>query len=157
MRTRRHRQLGVVTIALFVMTIEGCASASMRQETAGFKLDAAGTRSEGALTSKVGGARLTSAQLASTNAWWTADAVNRLRPDFLRGTARSPRLSGRTEIALYLNGTRAGDASMLNTIPLREVREIVFLRPMEARIQLGSSCPCADGAILVTTRATPEE
>jgi hypothetical protein len=148
----RHRQVGVLVVALlFVMVISGCASARVRQEPADFSLDAASASSEDSWKLRVGGARLTSSQLESTNAWWTAEAVSRLRPDFLRGSTRGP-LTGRPEIAVYLNGARAGDASMLNSIPLHEVREIVFLQPFEARAQFGPSCPCANGAILVTTR-----
>ena len=152
MSARRHRQVGVVVIAsLFVIVIGGCASARGRQETQSFALNAASSRSEDNWKLGVGGVRLTSAQLASTNAWWTADAVSRLRPDFLRGSTREPR-TGPPEIALYLNGARAGDASTLNSIPLFEVREIIFLHPIEARAQFGSSCYCANGALLVTTR-----
>ena len=151
MSARRHPVGVLAVVSLFTMVIGGCVSAAVRQETSDLAFDAAGTSVEQSARVSVGGARLTGAQLASTNAWWTGDAVGRLRPDFLRGSTREPR-TGRPEIALYLNGARAGDVSMLNSIPLREVREIVFLHPVEARTQFGSSCPCANGAILVTTR-----
>ena len=152
MSARRHRQAGVLVVAsLFVIVIDGCASAHVRQEPAGFAFDAAGASSATGIKLRVGGTRLTSEQLAATNAWWTADAVSRLRPDFLLGSARVPR-TGRPEIALYLDGALGGDASMLNSIPLRAVREVVFLHPTEARLQFGPGCPCASGAILVTTR-----
>lgn len=152
MSARRHRQVGVLVVAsLFVIVIGGCASAPVRSEAPSSAHDAASASSEDSWKFRVGGARLTGSQLASTNAWWTAEAVSRLRPDFLRGSTRGP-LTGRPEIAVYLNGAHAGDASMLNSIPLLEVREIVFLHPFEARAQFGPSCPCANGAILVTTR-----
>jgi hypothetical protein len=150
MSARRHPVGVLAVVSLFVMGIGGCVSAAVRQETSDLAFDAAAASSEPSAKSSIGSARLTSAQLASTDAWWTGDAVSRLRPDFLRGSSREPR-TGRPEIALYLNGLRAGDASMLNSIPLREVREIVFLHPVEARTQFGSSCPCANGAILVAT------
>jgi hypothetical protein len=150
--TRRLQRAGILIVgSLIVITSAGCASATTRRETSNLAFDAAATSAEQRWRAGVGTARLTSAQLESTDAWWTGDAVTRLRPDFLRGSARGPR-TGAPEIALYLNGSRAGDASMLNTIPLREVREIVFLHPTEARLQFGPSCPCANGALLVITR-----
>jgi hypothetical protein len=155
MSARHHRVRVLAVVSLFVMVINGCVSAAVQREATDLSFDAAGTSSEESRRASVGGSRLTSAQLASTDAWWTGDAVVRLRPDFLRGSARGP-YTGRPEIALYLNGARAGDASMLNLIPLREVREIVFLHPAEARLQFGPACPCASGALLVTTRTMRE-
>lgn len=146
-----RRGLGVVAFAPLVsMMIGGCASTPVRQQPtpAG---EVARASSEGDWKRRVGGAALSASELASTNAQWTIDAVRRLRPDFLRGSGRGPQV-GRPEIALYLNGSYSGDISLLNTIPLAEVREIVFLHPTEARIYFGPTCACANGALLVATR-----
>jgi hypothetical protein len=78
------------------------------------------------------------------------DALMRLRPEFLRGSARGP-LFGKPEIAVYLNNSYAGDPSTLNSIPISAVREITFLHPTEARSRFGSFCACANGAIVIAT------
>jgi hypothetical protein len=95
---------------------------------------------------------LTATDLASAHATTIVEALTRLRPEFLRGSARGP-LIGQPEIAVYLNNSLAGEISTLNTIPIGAIREIVFLHPVEAHSRFGPVCPCANGAILIRTRS----
>jgi hypothetical protein len=96
---------------------------------------------------------LTDSELATTGALTTTDAIRRLRPQFLAGSTRQLS-SGPPEVAVYLNGMYNGELSTLITIPLSEVRRIVFMHPTEARSNYGLMCRCANGALLVSTRAT---
>jgi len=94
---------------------------------------------------------LTRADLASTNASTTLEAIERLRPEFLLGHARPPAL-GRAQIVVYVNDRYEGDLSLLNTIPLSEIRELSLLQPNEALFRFGSACRCPGGVVVVNTR-----
>ena len=99
---------------------------------------------------------LTAAEIAASSDMLTLDAVRHLRPQFLRGSSRALTLSNRLEIAVYVDGVYAGDVSLLNTVPLSEVREIRFAQPRDAWYDYGNSCRCANGALLVRTRKVRE-
>ena len=88
---------------------------------------------------------LTRTDLAATKAETVVEAIGRLRPEFLLGYSRPPAL-GRAQIALYVNDTYEGDLSLLNTIPLSEIREVNLLQPIEAQFRFGVACRCAGGA-----------
>ena len=94
---------------------------------------------------------ITAEELASVEGPGTVDAVRRLRPAFLRGSVRTSRAS--PEIAVYVDDRYDGDVTSLETIPVRVIRQIVFLEPVEAHVRFGPRCPCGSGALLVTTRA----
>jgi len=128
-----------------VLAVLGCSSMMSARGSADF-LDAAAT--PGPVHSR---SILTRWDLAATNAATTIEAIEQLRPEFLLGHARPPSL-GREEITVYLNDTFAGDISLLNTIPLMEIRDVTLLRPTEALIRFGVTCRCPGGVILVNTR-----
>ena len=132
-------------IVITAVTILGCSSATRARGSAG-SLDAAAT--PGLAYSR---SILTGADLTATNAETAVEAIVRLRPEFLLGHARPPAL-GRAQIALYVNDTYEGDISLLNTIPLSEIREVTLLQPTEALSRFGVTCRCAGGVILVNTR-----
>jgi hypothetical protein len=137
-------------IVITVWTILGCSSATHARGAAG-TLDAAVTPGPSYSRST-----LTRMDLAATNAETTIEAIERLRPEFLLGHARPPAL-GRAQIALYVNDTYEGDISLLNTIPLSEIREVSLLQPTEALFRFGITCRCPGGVILVNTRLRPSE
>jgi hypothetical protein len=94
---------------------------------------------------------LVASELQAISALSTLDAVKKLRPEFLRASPRSVIGIDRGEPSLYVNDVYNGDVSLLNTIPLMQIREISFLNPGEARIRLGAACPCGGGVLLVST------
>lgn len=94
---------------------------------------------------------ITAAELASVEGPGTVDAVRRLRPAFLRGSVRAS--SAAPQIAVYVNDQYDGDVGSLATIPVRVIQQIVFLEPVEAHVRFGPWCPCANGVLMVTTRA----
>jgi hypothetical protein len=132
-------------IVITVVTVIGCSSATQAHRAAG-SLDAAAT--PGLSYSR---SSLTQTDLAATNAETIVEAIARLRPEFLLGHARPPAL-GRAQIALYVDDHYEGDISLLNTIPLSEVREVNLLKPTEGLFKFGLTCRCDGGAILVSTR-----
>jgi hypothetical protein len=95
---------------------------------------------------------LTASELQEIVALSTLDAVQKLRPEFLRASSRSVSGIDRGEPSVYVNGVYNGDVSLLDAIPLTQIREISFLNPAEARIQLGAACPCGGGVLLVSTQ-----
>ena len=131
-----------------LLTVLGCSSAMGARGSAGY-VDAVVT--PGSVHSR---STLTRWDLAATNAATTIEAIEQLRPEFLLGRVRTPALD-REQITVYLNDTFQGDISLLNTIPLREIREMTLLRPTEALFRFGVTCRCPGGVILVNTRALP--
>jgi hypothetical protein len=127
-----------------LLTVLGCSSTMGVRGSADF-FDAA---TPGPVHSR---SILTRWDFASTNAATTIEAIEQLRPEFFLGHVRTPAL-GREEITVYLNDTFEGDISLLNTIPLREIREVTLLRPTEALFRFGVTCRCPGGVILVNTR-----
>lgn len=78
-------------------------------------------------------------------------AVAHLRPSFL--TAR-PALGGTrepTRIAVYLDGAYSGDAEVLQSIRVRDVESMQYLRGSEAAARYGTFSG-TEGVLLVTLR-----
>ena len=98
---------------------------------------------------------LTADELMKADVQTTAEAVRRLRPEFLR-TTQVVGVDGpsRAYPTVYLNGTYAGRVEALELIALGAVEEIRFFRPAQAKEQWGSYCQCAGGVISVRTRPT---
>ena len=128
-----------------MLAILGCSSTMSARGSANF-LDS-GVRT-GAVDSR---SILTRTDLAATNAATTLEAIERLRPEFLLGHARPPAL-GRAQIVVYVNDRYEGDLSLLNMIPLSEIRELRLLQPTEALFRFGSACRCPGGVVVVNPR-----
>ena len=125
--------------------IVGCAPLTSRSEPSAMQLADRATGLEARSPSDV----LTAEEIASTGVDDLSVVIRRLRPRFLRSA--SARLAEPPEIAVYINGTFAGDASTLATVPATAVRQVVFVRFVEAFARFGFVCHCRDGAILLTT------
>jgi hypothetical protein len=137
---RARNVLVVLVVPLVTIVLAACATTMPSPESSAIERPSRDTHN-----------MVTSEELASTRAQTTVEALARLRPEFLRGSARTP-LIGTPQIAVYLNNSYAGDLSTLATIPLTVVREITFLHPTEAHMRFGSACMCASGAIVLTIR-----
>ena len=81
-----------------------------------------------------------------------ADAVRRLRPEFLRSTPTNTFSKAAAFPNVYLNGHYAGPLDMLSTIPAAPIVEIRYVTTSAARSAFGSYCACDGGVILVRTR-----
>jgi hypothetical protein len=133
-----------VLIAGAVIGAAGCASSPSPGAT---------TTAEGA------GARprrdpnvITGEELASRSTLNARQAIEQLRPQFLRtrGTTTLGNASVGDVIWVYVDGTRMGDLSVLNNITVPEIREIRYLSPSEATNRWGTGH--VQGAILITRR-----
>ena len=94
------------------------------------------------------GAPLTRGEFAALNVSNAAEAIGRLRPEFLRGSGLLPP-AGNPELAVYENDVYSGDASALSMIPVAAIDSISFLDPVSAYTRFGPRCRCANGAIVV--------
>lgn len=91
---------------------------------------------------------LTRQELSTVNVDNVFDAVQRLRPAFLR--ARTIAGSGRTSTGatvvqgypeVFVDGLRKGSPEYLRTIPTREVSEIRYLSAIDATTRYGMNVP----------------
>lgn len=142
------RQLLAVAVA--AATIGACASAG-------------GSAASGA--SQQGGSRdrITAVELANAHADNLYDAIQKLRPQFLRGDQNG--VVGNTDpgssaagglvtdavvaVSVYKDNVRLNGLEDLRGIMLSDVKEVRFLRAVDAQIRLGTDNKA--GAILITT------
>jgi hypothetical protein len=96
---------------------------------------------------------ITADEIAGTNTTNAFEAVEKLRPDFLRshGTDLSRSDSGLPDV--YLGVARYGDVNSLRNIPAMEVLEIHFYKGAEAATKFGMQNPTGiNGVIEVTLK-----
>lgn len=95
---------------------------------------------------------ITEAELSSRPTLTARQAVEQLRPQFLRvrGTTTLGNAQTGDVIWVYVDGTRMGQIDVLNNIGVHEVREIRYLSPSEATNRYGTGH--VQGAILVTRK-----
>ena len=87
-------------------------------------------------------------EMRSTALLTAYDAVERLRPSYLRQRGPATLLSvGDTRVQVFLNEVRIGGVDVLRTIPVSEVAWIRYLSPSEATIRFGTQA--GGGAIIV--------
>jgi hypothetical protein len=95
---------------------------------------------------------ITGDELASRSTLTARQAIEQLRPQFLRtrGTTTLGNAQTKDEIWVYVDGTRMGDLQVLNNIGVHEIREIRYLSPSEATNRYGTGH--VQGAILIVRR-----
>ncbi len=95
---------------------------------------------------------ITEAELASRSTLTARQAIEQLRPQFLRvrGTTTLGNAQTADVIWVYFDGTRMGTVEVLNNIGVHEIREIRYLNPSEATNRYGTGH--VQGAILVTRK-----
>ncbi len=91
---------------------------------------------------------LTSEDLASTNELTAYDAIQRLRPLWLR--PRAPSARGPAPIVVFVDNVRIGGVDYLSNLSLNDVEEIRFINPSDATTRWGTGV--AGGVIEVTTK-----
>jgi hypothetical protein len=95
---------------------------------------------------------ITAEELASRSTLTARQAIEQLRPQFLRirGTTTLGNASSADVIWVYFDGTRMGTLEVLNNVGVHEIREIRYLNPSEATNRYGTGH--VQGAILVTRK-----
>ena len=84
----------------------------------------------------------------------TIESLRRLRPEFFRPVRSSldqHNTAGANPV-VYVDDAYNGGLESLETVPKDAVREVRFLRPIQAVERWGPGCPCVAGVILVVTR-----
>lgn len=97
---------------------------------------------------------VTASELESFPAASTIESLRRLRPEFFRPvrSALDQHNTAGTNPVVYVDDAYNGGLESLETVPKEAVREVRFLRPMQAVERWGPSCPCVAGVILVVTK-----
>lgn len=95
--------------------------------------------------------RLARQDLASMTELSLDEAVRRLRPEWLRVSPSARQSAEQGLASVYANDSYVGGLEALRLIPVGAVEEMRYLTPSAARSWFGMFCPCAGGAILVTT------
>jgi hypothetical protein len=92
---------------------------------------------------------ITEAELATRSTLTARQAIEQLRPQFLRvrGTTTLGNAQTTDVIWVYVDGTRMGSLEVLSNIGVHEVREIRYLSPSEATNRYGTGH--VQGAILI--------
>jgi hypothetical protein len=132
----------VLAVAAAVAAVS-CAASSSSSATAAEGAGARPRRDPNVITAE---------ELAGRPTLNARQAIEQLRPQFLRtrGTTTLGNASVGDVIWVYVDGTRMGDLSVLNTITVPEIREIRYLSPSEATNRWGTGH--VQGAILITRR-----
>ncbi len=131
MRQRKNGTLGGVALMLVTMALAGCASS--------------GSSSGGGSPNT-----LTRAQLVETRQSTLYQAIQTLRPNWLRARG-SNSLSGASEVSLYVNGSPYGTVRDLNSISIDAVEDVRYMSASEAGARYGTTAGNS-GLLLVRTR-----
>jgi len=109
-----------------------------------------GCASPGETTSTSSSRTLTQADLLGTREATLYDAIQRLRPQWLR--ARGANLTGASILPqVYLDGSERGDIFELRQIPVLDVTGVSFMSASDAATRFGTRAGTG-GVILVLTR-----
>ena|SRR5438093_9320439 len=92
---------------------------------------------------------LTAAEIVASRVTDAYQAVNQLRPEFLRRRGESSFIYPSAAVQVYVDDLPFGTAEALRLVPLEQVRLIRYISPVEADLRFGGRH--ASGAILVTT------
>jgi hypothetical protein len=147
---RRGSSLLAMIIAGMLIIASGCASTHATTST--FAIRQTGALSDGP-RADVPSDVITAADLHDVVAANTAEAVRRLRPNFVRPSPVPGSMQGDyASPSVYVDGNYLGGIDALDLVHLDEVEEIRFIRANAAKNWWGGSCPCAVGVIHVRTR-----
>jgi hypothetical protein len=95
---------------------------------------------------------LTTEELARVNATNVYDAVQQLRPEFLRTRGlMTPQNPDPQTAMVYVNGIRAGGLEALRALRVADVQEVRYLGPSDATTRYGTGH--SGGAIEIRTRS----
>jgi hypothetical protein len=131
------RRLPVFALGVVLVSALGCASKS-----------ASATSQAGSPATRRSTNVITAQELSETGATNVYQAVQMLRPTWLRGRPRgSMRQGGREEVVVYLDNNRYGDISSLQQLSLGGIVEIQHFDASEATNRFGTGH--AGGAIVI--------
>jgi hypothetical protein len=93
--------------------------------------------------------RISRSEVNQTPASTAYDVVRRVRPEFLRSSARRVAAGSYTQPVVYIDALASGSLSTLAMIPVQSVIDITYFAPVDAMVRFGPSHGA--GAIVVRT------
>jgi hypothetical protein len=154
MHTTQRILRGIATIALFAVPPIGCVAPPSTETT---RLQRATIPAPAALGTRRKADVVSGYELRAVGAQSAADALRRLRPEFLRPTSAAMNTASVADRlpVVYVDGQYIGRLESLEFVPLDAIEEIRFLRPMQGLERWGPGCHCAAGVVHVLTRKEP--
>lgn len=112
----------------------------------------AGAAKTGASPARGSANVIVDAEITSSGATNAMEAIQRLRPNMLRGRGSQGLEGGSNSdlIVVYVDGIKAGGLEALTPISAINVKEIRYLSAADATTRFGTGTPA--GAILITTK-----
>ena len=142
----------LIVVLVAALTATACVSARTPEGRSSLSLRAV---SDSSHSSIVDAGRVRGDELARAGAVSVYEALERVRPDFLRGPG-SPNAHGEVSLpSVRLNGVRVGAPDVLRLVQTAEVLDVRYRRPATALTMFGATCDCVGGVIEVTTRRLP--
>lgn len=132
----RHLRFPAVVIATIAM-LAACGGASQSEDG-----DSPSPRRSGN--------RLSQAEMLESTATNVLQAIEQLRPMWLRTRGTDPSGSSQTMPVVYIDGIRAGELEMLRSIQIEEVDRLRYVNPRDATTRWGTGV--AGGVIEVFRR-----
>ena len=129
----------VLIVSLTSLALTACASSPNASSTS-------------TTPSRVRGGRdvITADELASIDVQNALQAVQRLRPNFLRPQGPMSITQGQQSVVVYVDNARMGGPEALEQIPITDVKEIRYLNATDATQRYGTGHTA--GAIVVTRK-----
>ena len=147
---RRFSPIAVAASATLV--VAGCASTRLQEGHSSLSVRSLADSSR---SSAVDAGRVRGEELGRAGVPSLYEALERLRPEFLRGPG-APNAHGEMSLpSVRLNGVRAGAPDVLKLVQVGEVLDVRYRRPATALTMYGATCDCVGGVIEVTTRRAP--
>lgn len=97
------------------------------------------------------GNMLTSEQLLATNETNPYNAVQRLKPAWLRPRGQTSVSAGTSVVTLFVDGSPRGDVSNLRSMNVNEIRDIEYLSASDAAFRFGTIAG-SNGSVAVRTQ-----
>jgi hypothetical protein len=129
--------------SVLILTLAGAVAAACASSPAGTA--ASGTRAISRQRDVIA-----ADELATIDVQNALQAVQRLRPNFLRNPGPSTITQPEPGIVVYVDNTKMGGTEALEQIPITEVKEIRYLNATDATQRFGTGHTA--GAIIVTRK-----
>ena len=91
------------------------------------------------------------AEIEGTGVTNLHDAIQQLRPQFLRTRGNTSIMGAADQIKVYLNGTELGGISTLQTIQASSVERVEFVRGPDTAVRFGLDNPAGVIAVTLTS------
>jgi len=148
----RPRRIPRLALSLAILAATACASSNLHEGRSSLPVRAIADSSR---SSFVDAGRVRGDELNRAGVISLYEALERVRPEMLRGPG-SPNAHGEmSRPSVRLNGVRAGAPDVLKLVQVAEVMDVRYRRPATALTMYGSTCDCVGGIIEVTTRRAP--